>query len=236
MPKTPALPFGVVMDTQGTISALEITHDTLEIPVDLSVKNFTRFAAISQSSEPTKLVDQILELYDHFVSGIFGVCDKKRPADLETTGEIEINSGTTATVFTLDWLQNLNSLTIKIEGDFQPHVFVHDGIVIFSTSVDLSRLLVSADETLKIPASETGAAIVNQGRFRGKTIGNSYAALFKIVFGFLSAKMGFNETPIFGEFIDTGAKISEVMNHCDWQTTQADDVMQTNYLLDFQDK
>ena len=167
-----------------------------------------------------------LKVYEKFVEGMLGVSDAKKPADLNLFDDIDLGSGIAGKELLIDWTKKSGIVNIEVEGNLRPHVFVKDGFVVFSTSVEFSKQIIESKSPLKIEGIGNDGSLVDYGRFRGVTFGNLYRSIFQFIgqsFG-LGSQNGIS---------DIATEFCAIMNHCDWKSTQNDAVRDTLYILDF---
>ena len=224
--KIPSLPFGVVMDTKGNLESLTLDYESLERPLLFRSDRFFQLAAISKVEDTEAMQNALLKVYEKFVEGMLGVSDAKKPADLNLFDDIDLGSGIAGKELLIDWTKKSGIVNIEVEGNLRPHVFVKDGFVVFSTSVEFSKQIIESKSPLKIEGIGNDGSLVDYGRFRGVTFGNLYRSIFQFIgqsFG-LGSQNGIS---------DIATEFCAIMNHCDWKSTQNDAVRDTLYILDF---
>ena len=236
--KIPAKPLAMLVDTKGKLNPLTIDSDSLDAPLTFKSDRFTRLALIAKTDDPAVLQSKLMAVYRKFVGGFFTLNDETEPADVNIFGDIDLGSGVKGKEFLFDWADLIDSAEIKVVGDLRPHVFVKDGFVVFSTSVAFSQTILNSEKPLKVKDVEATESLVETGHVRGTTIGNTMGTMFQFIGDGVSQQMG--ESPEVEMRIDNMTKVArglfEIMNYCDWNSTQAGDVLNSRFILDFKEK
>ena len=226
----PAIPFGVVMDTKGELESLQLDFELLPNALDFETDKFVRMAVVSQVSDPKQMESKLIEIYEKIVDGFFSLSDVNVPQNLEIVRKVDLGSGVMGKEFLLDWVDDAD-VELNIMGDLRPHVFIKGDFVVFSTSLEFSKEIISSQKSLRLEKPDANKTIVDCGRFRGITAGNMFRTLFKMAMATTDGPVGpFDEMP------DVAAEFCGILNHCDWKSVQAENVRNTLYTFDFQDK
>jgi len=233
--KTEATPFSLLLDSEGNLASMKFNLDGLDSPIEISDDQWVRMAAISKTSDPQELADKMAEVFRRFAKGIAGLSETEMPSEEQLFGTVELGKGIVGRHFLLNWKSETGTPLIEIDGDIQPHTYIQDGHVVFSTSLELSRELISSNET--IPSTEITPNVVEYGSFQGKTLGALYRCIFVVAFQAISQQSG-NATvnDMGGAMADMITEFCKVMNYGQWTTTQQDERQLTLYKFDFEYK
>lgn len=229
-----ATPMGVVIDTSGKVTLrLEALREGILNFEELTFndENFLRMVSVSETEQPMELADKMKEGYRDLVQGILSTAriDLEETPDL--TSSLDLGGGVTATEFTLDWLQDANLFAVELDGDFRPHVFVKDKMVVFSTSVDLSQKVLSNTKPMEARSQE-GKKLVNFGRLSGETFANGVRTIGR---GAMIAIEGNEDDPAANMVFDGMADVIRVMKQMSWETHQLESQRQTDYSIQLLD-
>ena len=220
-------PIAIVMDTKGSFKSSRL---------ELETDNLVRMAAIASCENPEQFQKKSMEAYEKLVAGVLSFNGLELPDDTMLFQDGTLSNGTRTTVFSLEWLNKLELLQPDFKADFQLHAFTYQGHVIFSTSSNFSELLLaSGKESLKLPKPENQNSITSHGHFKGKTIGNMYAALFNVFLPlFIEMPRG---TPLGqGEIGDAISEVGDLMNHVQWTTEQNGENSDVTFVIDFKNE
>ena len=178
----PALPFAIVMDTDGELETLnlDVDSETFE-PMTLEVDRFIRLAAISKTDDTEKLLNKMMQVYEEFVRATLSACETGTPDELVLFKDVDLGDGLRAKELSFEWLMDAEIADVEIEGDLQPHLFVRGDYVVFSTSIDFTKKLLNSEKSLELGDVGSEESLVNCGRFRGLTFGNLYRTIFSIL-------------------------------------------------------
>ena len=234
----PTEPLAILVDTQGVLNALEVDSNSLDSPLRFSSDRFLRMAAISKVDDSALMQNKMMAVYRSFVEGFFSLNDTDVPDDIKFFGDIKLGSGIKGKEFLVDWVEQIDSAKIEIDGDLRPHIFVKDGFVVFSTSIQFSKTIIETKKPLQLKAVAADQSLVDIGHVRGTTIGNTLRTLFQVVGDGMNQQMG-SAPGLESTFDDMSNSISDfcgIMNHLDWTSTQKGDVRNSRYIMDFKDK
>ena len=226
-------PMAIVMDTKGAFDSLRVEGDGFEKLFQMDSDRLLRTAAIASCKNPDRYQEKIMEAYERFVDGVLGLRDLELPTESKLFRDASLSNGVQIKVFSADWMEDSKLADVEMEGDFQMHVFTHNGHVILSSSIDFSEALFASKKRVKIPEMENQSSITSRGHIEGKTIGNIYGTLMKIIFeGIFPEDAG-----IAGEdFAEVFTEVGELMNHVEWTVEQDGEITETNFELDFKTK
>lgn len=231
----PAVPFAIIMDTQGKVDTLNFDFGLLNLePISLETDKLFRFAAISRTNDTDQYVAKLKTVYEQMVAGTL----ESANVDLEELvlfEEIELAPGITASALNFDWLIDSEIMDFEFEGDFSPHIFVRGDFVVFATSIELSKRMIENKQSVSMPSVGSNRLLLDCGRIQGITMGNLYRSLFQVAGQILD-----QETRGIGEELDLVsdaiAEVSQILNHFDWRTVQENELRESQYVLDFQSK
>lgn len=227
--KIDSRPMAFVIDTKGSLDALRAeTKDKNEFKFKLETDNLLRMAGISACENPEQYQKKLMEAYQKFVAGVLSVNGIELPSETKLFQDGALSNGAPTKVFSLDWLADSELLKLELTADFQMHTFIHDGHVVFSSSLNFSESLVGAGKDhLKIPAPKNESLVTSRGHIKGRTIGNAYGVLLKALLG------GLAQNPMGDSIAEACTEFGEIMNHIQWATEQKGESTDSSFVLDF---
>ncbi len=175
-------PVALLFGTQGKVTRFELGYGSGSKRETLSAKDLPTWelAAIGRVRDPARAIRYTEEVYGSFVRGLAAALGVSGPPPDARVPEFDLGLGQRTLVPDGAWMTKLsgaNNFSVTIEGDLRPHFFFCDDLVVFSTSVRLSKRILAARQgkeadRLELPSAPAGA-LVRYGRVRGQTLADS---------------------------------------------------------------
>ena len=165
-----------VFGGEGKIRRVDFTQPDDTTPLltmrDLPVPEVAILGIVTDKQPQGEYVRRI---YDAIEQGARAAAGDGKVQSLPNVVEADLGLGVKTYVLTAPWLADIKAVRINIESDVRPHYFVHEGVLVFSTSPRLSKRMLDAsrgNQSVAIPAAPLTpmqqGQLVELGRFNGQ--------------------------------------------------------------------
>jgi hypothetical protein len=221
---------GWVIGTRGKVSNFELKIDANGEKHSFAGKDLPmmEFALVGKAKDEKKVDQLMADLYAALVKGIrgsAGIQDKAgAAAPPPAVKQVDLGLGRTTWVLDGSFIYDLAkaggaNISLKIEGDLRPHYFQINGLLVFSTSVRLSKQIIdsASGKTTAITLPAVEGNLVSYGRFPGQTLAGyaHHAAAWTKVF--------VKDDPTGAEVVqalDGVGEVFELIKDSNWKVTQ----------------
>jgi len=241
-----ASPIAVLLGSRGKIDRLAIRFDDeqgQENQIIITDAPMIEYAVIGRLLDPAKP----LRLPNEVVRAFLGAYVEDLPDELIATQDLGLGVETFA--IRKDVIdQTLESkVKVSIVGDLQPHYFVVDGRVIFSSSIRLSKSILSAwknpSQRFATPTNGKGE-VASFGRIPGATIAAFIDYFFTLMKDAISGEGSVklsgpvveqlrSETPYPLDFVFGVSEIIRMLDKIEWTTIDANNIRETRARVTF---
>lgn len=221
-PKTFELPSAYLVDSGGEFN-LTVEMENWKNSQDIRIP---KFAMIGKLRDPVKakkvFEDAWLTMLQSFEVGF------NLTSDLDVDFKDEVIGGVNVRVLDLSFIKRQFDINVKVKGDFIPHYFIVDNVLVFSTSKSLSEKMIRQTSLFKIEKEN----VVDAGKITGKSIAVVFD-MYVDYFNFVLADSPSFRIEQLTNAVSGLATTAKTIDAISWNSVQTGNSRKTNFTMTF---